>query len=58
MTEKTNLRKGLIENDKKAIFQILHLNNLTKIKDWPNIINLDDEYEPVGTHSVALYANG
>ena len=31
-------------------------NNLPKIKDGAYIINLDD-YESIGTHSIALYVN-
>ena len=31
-------------------------NNLSKIKDVPYMINLD-EYEPIGTHWIALYVN-
>ena len=31
-------------------------NNLSKIKDGVYIINLD-EYEPIGTHWIALYVN-
>ena len=31
-------------------------NNLSKIKDWAYIINLD-EYESIGIHSIALYVN-
>ena len=32
-------------------------NNLLKIKDGANIINLD-KYESLGTHLLALYVNG
>ena len=32
-------------------------NNLSKIKDGPHIINLD-ECESIGTHCIALYVNG
>ena len=31
-------------------------NDLSKIKDRPNIVNFD-EYESIGTHWIALYVN-
>ena len=31
-------------------------NNLSKIKDWAYIINLD-EFESIGTHRMALHVN-
>ena len=43
------------ENEPK--FNVVYSrNNLSKIKDGAYIINLD-EYESIGTHWIALYAN-
>ena len=42
------------ENEFNSVYSI---NNLTKIKDRPNVINLD-EFKSIGTHWNALYVNG
>ena len=53
----------LIDFDKQKYYEnepkfkgIYSRNNLSKIKDGAYIINLD-EYESIGTHWIALYAN-
>ena len=48
-------RQKYYENEPK-FNGVCSRNNLSKIKDWAFLINLD-EYESVGTHWIALYVN-
>ena len=48
-------RQKYYENEPK-FNGVYSRNNLSKIKDWAFLINLD-EYESVGTHWIALYVN-
>ena len=51
-----NLEKQKYYQNQPKSNGVYSKNNLSKIKDGAYIINLD-EYESVGTHWIALYAN-
>ena len=52
----TNFEIQKYYQNKPKFSGVYSRNNLPKIKDGACIINLDD-YESIGTHSIALYVN-
>ena len=52
----TNFEIQKYYQNEPKFYGVYSRNNLSKIKDWSNIINLE-EYESVGTHWIALYGN-